>query len=344
MSQKSKGNRFERLLALIPFLQKFDGIELANAASLFDISEEQLVADLNLIWVCGLPGYSHLELIDVSYDSGFVSIDNAQTLARPLKLTFEEGSALLLAAETLLAIAPAADNQSLIAIRQKLARLIDLPIDCANSSDQERTKPSERRSDVTPESGILPFLLSQLSEPELFVSLDYYSATLDTVISHRVQLVRLEQRSSRAYLLAYSLNEQAHFNFRVDRIRAISKISPTPEEVAPLSAPGKSEEHRNGRTAPSMVTVAIDRSAYWFIQKWQLSGVSYVPERERFEGVIPVYNSTWLERAALSSAGALTLPEPGSLREQIRAAALRTLENYQPSGNLLGSRSLGQTQ
>lgn len=72
------------------FLQKNSGISLEQTAILFGISEKQLISDLNLIWLCGLPGYSHLELIDVSYDSGFITISNAETLNRPMRITFEE--------------------------------------------------------------------------------------------------------------------------------------------------------------------------------------------------------------------------------------------------------------
>ena len=86
MSSNKGTQRLLRLLTLIPFLQKNNGVDLRDAAELFGISEEQLIADLNLIWMCGLPGYTHLELIDVSYDSGYVSIQNAETDRKSTRL------------------------------------------------------------------------------------------------------------------------------------------------------------------------------------------------------------------------------------------------------------------
>ena len=62
----------------------------------FDVSQSQMVADLTTLWMCGLPGYTPLELMDLSFESGFVTIHNAETLAHPRTLSDEESIALLL--------------------------------------------------------------------------------------------------------------------------------------------------------------------------------------------------------------------------------------------------------
>ena len=129
MSLSKGSKRLARILKLIPFLQRNSGINLEDTAKFFEISAEQLIADLNLIWMCGLPGYSHLELMDVSYDSGFITIQNAETLNRPMRMTFDEGAALLLAIENLAVIAPAADLQVIATLRKKIAQLLSIEID-----------------------------------------------------------------------------------------------------------------------------------------------------------------------------------------------------------------------
>ena len=53
-----------RLLALVPYLLKHPGVQTSEAAALFGVSEEQLRRDLNLLWVCGLPGHGPGDLID----------------------------------------------------------------------------------------------------------------------------------------------------------------------------------------------------------------------------------------------------------------------------------------
>ena len=47
--------------------------------------------------MCGLPGHTPGDLIDVSWDGGEILIDNAETIARPLRLGVDEASALLVA-------------------------------------------------------------------------------------------------------------------------------------------------------------------------------------------------------------------------------------------------------
>ena len=45
-----------RLLAMVPYLQAHPGIGVAEVAADFGITRRQLLADLNVLWMCGLPG------------------------------------------------------------------------------------------------------------------------------------------------------------------------------------------------------------------------------------------------------------------------------------------------
>ncbi|MDX6274792.1 MAG: proteasome accessory factor, partial [Frankiales bacterium] len=62
----SASNRLARLLAMLPWLTAHPGVTWADAAQEFGISESQLVDDLQLLFVCGLPGYLPGDLIDIS--------------------------------------------------------------------------------------------------------------------------------------------------------------------------------------------------------------------------------------------------------------------------------------
>jgi len=50
-------DRLGRLLNLVPYLLARPGILVAEAAAGLEVSERQLREDLELLWVCGLPGY-----------------------------------------------------------------------------------------------------------------------------------------------------------------------------------------------------------------------------------------------------------------------------------------------
>ena len=49
--------RLPRLLSLVPYLLARPGVPLADVAADFGIGERQLRRDLELLWMCGLPGY-----------------------------------------------------------------------------------------------------------------------------------------------------------------------------------------------------------------------------------------------------------------------------------------------
>ena len=75
-------------LDLIPFISNNPGWSIAALAEKFDTTPSQIMKDLEMLFMCGLPGYSHLELIDLEIDEDYVSVRNAQNLGRPRQLSF----------------------------------------------------------------------------------------------------------------------------------------------------------------------------------------------------------------------------------------------------------------
>ena len=87
--------RLPRLLSLVPYLQAHPGVAIATAAADFGVSEEQLRRDLQLLWMCGLPGHGPGDLIDLSFEGDSVSVIFDAGISRPLRLTAEEALALV---------------------------------------------------------------------------------------------------------------------------------------------------------------------------------------------------------------------------------------------------------
>jgi proteasome accessory factor C len=90
-----------RLLDLVPFIATHQEISLTDLSANFGISKRDLLDDLNTLWMCGLPGYTPLELIDLTFDEGFVSIRNSEILETPRSLTTEEVIVLILGLDLL---------------------------------------------------------------------------------------------------------------------------------------------------------------------------------------------------------------------------------------------------
>jgi proteasome accessory factor C len=49
-------DQLPRLLSLVPYLLTRPGAKLSDVAKTFGVSEEQLSRDLELVYMCGLPG------------------------------------------------------------------------------------------------------------------------------------------------------------------------------------------------------------------------------------------------------------------------------------------------
>ena len=77
------------------------GIGVGQAAADFGVTEAQLRRDLQLLWMCGLPGHGPGDLIDLSFEGDTVSVIFDAGMSRPLRLTAEEALALVVALRTL---------------------------------------------------------------------------------------------------------------------------------------------------------------------------------------------------------------------------------------------------
>src|SRR5262245_62613663 len=94
-----------RLLRLVPYLNARDQVSLDEAARALGVPPAQLEKDLRVLFLCGLPGGYPDDLIDVDLDAlegeGVIRVSNAEYLARPLRLTPTEASAIIVALRAL---------------------------------------------------------------------------------------------------------------------------------------------------------------------------------------------------------------------------------------------------
>lgn len=98
-----------RLLTLVPYLySQEDDVRLDKAAADLGVEEKQLVKDLQVLFMCGLPGGYPDDLIDVDIDAltepdgdRVIRISNADYLDRQLRLTPIEATAVIVALRAL---------------------------------------------------------------------------------------------------------------------------------------------------------------------------------------------------------------------------------------------------
>src|SRR5690606_39752450 len=64
----STADHLSRLLEIVRWVYAHQGAELEETARRFGITDQELIADLNTLFVCGKPGHMPDQLIDASWD------------------------------------------------------------------------------------------------------------------------------------------------------------------------------------------------------------------------------------------------------------------------------------
>jgi proteasome accessory factor C len=292
--------RTARLLDLVPYLNTHQGISLKDLARHFDVTPAQMSADLTTLWMCGLPGYTPLELMDLEFESGFVSISNAPTLSKPRSLTFQEGVALLLGLDLIAASLPDARQDllgSIDSLRHRLTNVLGVSI---------------KLSVIPSASGAVTTTIAQAVESEGALLIEYHSMYKDLVTQRTVTPIELYELDNHQYMRAYCFTALDYREFRVDRIRSAETVTVS----TPIEASNRnSEKMRFSITAQEYSRDVIERF-----------GLSNVVIGSPIE--LSSYSRQWIERSVMASGGAVLLNTPADIRAEVARKAQLMLDRY----------------
>lgn len=96
MTSPKTVKRLQRILGMLPYVIANPGAEIDDVMGRFGYAREaELVDDLNLIFMCGLPGYGPGDLIDADIEEGAVWVDMADYFSAPSQFSPREALVLL---------------------------------------------------------------------------------------------------------------------------------------------------------------------------------------------------------------------------------------------------------
>jgi proteasome accessory factor C len=292
--------RTARLLDLVPYINSHQGISLKELAQVFDVSQSQMTNDLTTLWMCGLPGYTPLELMDLDFESGFVTIRNAETLAKPRSITFDEGVALVLGLD-LLRSTIASDRtdllQSIDLLSKRLAHLINLPsgLSATTVINQE-----------------ISAAITQAMGSRSGLKISYHSLYRDEVSTRLILPIELIEKDGQRYLSSYCYSASDFRQFRIDRIQA-AQVETVPEQLA------QTPIQNSGITSVIQVLVKTREISERFKQ-------SELRVNTQFE--FQSFSRQWIERSILASGNAVALQSPPEIRKSISQVAQSILDRY----------------
>jgi proteasome accessory factor C len=95
MSSPKTAKRLNRILSMLPWVIANAGASVDEVCERFGYTRRELAADLDLVFVCGLPGYGPGDLMVAYIDDDEVVVELADYFANPVRLTPPEALSLL---------------------------------------------------------------------------------------------------------------------------------------------------------------------------------------------------------------------------------------------------------
>lgn len=321
----------ERLLALVPYLRDRDGASIEVVAADFGVSTAQILADLKVMWFCGLPGAMPGDLIEVDMDTaegeGVVHIDNADYLDRPLRLATHEALALIVALRALHDVAGPAE---VAAIARVVAKLESAAGDALAATDQV-----DVLSDLggSGEDRVLRTVRRGLDEQKR-LRIDYLVPARDESTRRDVDPLRLVVAEGRRYLEAWCYRAGGQRLFRLDRISA-AEVLDTPASP-PAGATPRDLSGGAFQASPDQLLATLDLrpEASWVPDYYPHESVEERPDGT-LRMQLRVGDPAWLRRLVMRLCGAAQVVAPAELAEQVREEAARALAAY-TRGNATG--------
>ncbi|MEJ5944981.1 WYL domain-containing protein [Pseudokineococcus basanitobsidens] len=321
-------DRLSRLLAMVPWLLERQGVALEEAARHFDVTTDQLVADLELLFVCGAPGHMPDDLIEADWESGRVYLGNADAIARPLRLGQDEALALIVGLRTLADLRGVEDSAVLESALSKLSEAAGDAAAAAGSVQLDLAAGADTE--------VLAVVRGALARRRR-LHLRYLTATRDETTERDVDPVSLDSVDGRFYLQAWCHRAQGVRRFRLDRVLAADEL----DEDGTPPADAVARDLDDNLLAPGedlpLVVLDLAPSARWVAESFPVESVEPRPAAPGRRAArsddgdgglrvrLRVADGAWLRRLVLRLGGAAVVVAPPALAGEVAAAARAAL-------------------
>ena len=294
-------------LDLIPYILEHPGVSIEELADSFESTPSDISEILSIIFMCGLPGYTHLELIDLSTEHGFVSIMDPQNLDKPRRLTKVEVVSILLGLQNLVSQGVSAEVTKIVDSVSK--KMTDLLGDIATLEiiEGEQKIPRSEWKD----------LVEIAITDGKALDIEYLSLSNEKISIRTISPKKLYIRASNYYVEAYCDSSKEIRHFRLDRMRTVN--------ISPRSI-STSDSTNTSRSA--VIEALIPKSALYFLETNEEIVMNSEIFGDQLRVSLEVTNEQWLFRALASINGSVTITSPETLKAEFADLSRRTLDNY----------------
>ena len=292
-----------RTMDLIPYILENPGITTNELAEKFNTTQGQIEKDLQLIFLCGLPGYTPYELIDLTFEDGIVSVIEPQVLNKPRNFSSSEIVVIKLGLEILKEI----NAHDLLKLKK-----IDGILNKINSG-------ADKNSFLLAEQINSTHFYSQISlaiSQKRVLKIEYKSLAKDSLSKRIILPGRISMSNGSLYLSAYDIERQSDRVFKMELISScetgeIFKENPT-----------------QANETNQIIELWVDEKMTNFIER----NTSIIIAQQKVTGglqvTLKVNNLEWLARSIMSFAPDIMVISPASLSERINQRARDVLDTY----------------
>lgn len=299
-----------RMLTLVPWLIERPGASLEEVSEQFGVPVRTIQRDLNALDFCGLPGLGGGDLFEVNIVGDRVTVQMADELRRPLRLTPREALRLVLTVD---AVADALEDEI-----PALRSAVDAVREAVGVPEGVRVQvEADGRDRLAP--------IRQALSDGRRLQLAYQGRSDATPQAREVDPWGLHVAGGSWYLQGFDHSAADRRTFRLDRIAELSVMDeaitePAPEGPlpAPRYAPGADDVE---------VELILDRAGRWLAESVDDADVSELADGRL--GVVFLTDALpWVERLVLMGAGAVEVVRPAELADAVASTAARALTRY----------------
>jgi proteasome accessory factor C len=323
----TSAERLRRLLALVPYVATRRVVGLADTAATFGMTERELIDDLNLAWCVELRAPEPYCPIDLSYEDGEISISQAESIARPLRLAADEASALLVALRMLAEAASFGqradgDHGDGDAVARLIAK-IEAAAGAAGAPSSQVAIQIEHQ-----DRGGMAAALSGALAAGHRVHLRYYVPSRDEATERDVDPMRMLVVEGRTYLEGWCRRAEGVRLFRLDRVLSVDVLD-VPAEV-PESAEPVDVDAGLFTASPSdlLAELELAPAARWVAESYPCESVEELPDGRLRIG-LRTPDTTWLRRLALRLGEDARVVSPAGLADEVSTTAAAALAQYE---------------
>jgi proteasome accessory factor C len=311
--------RLRRLLVWVPYVVRHPGSRVDELAGMFHVPEDELLSELNLLFVSGVPPYGPGDLIEVQVEDGRVWIDMADYFDRPLRLSRSEALALYLQGKALLGTPGLPEAGALESALAKLEAEL-------GPETLGRLAGRVEAAEEGGPAGTADTLeaLRRAAADRRRLEIEYYSASRDATSVREIDPEEVFSAIGNWYVVAWDRQADGERMFRADRIKTVRE---TGQRFEPRGLAGAGRPLYSRSDQDVRVRLLLRPPARWVAEYYDVESATEHDDGT-VEVILPTRHLAWVAKLVVRLGGEAMVLEPAALLDEVRDVAGRTLLLY----------------